>query len=175
MGQFPDASGLHGMFPAGNEPGFHVPYLYNYAGKPWKTQFRIRQIMDIWFDDSPLGLPGDEDGGAMCAWYVFSAMGFYPVTPGTGIYAIESPFFERTEIELPDEKRFIIEAKNNSKRNKYIQSARLNGQSINRPWLTHEEIMNGGILKLEMGEHPNKNWGTDSEWYWERIALLNPS
>lgn len=169
MGQFPDASGLHGMFPAGNEPGFHVPYLYNYAGQPWKTQFRIRQIMNIWFDDSPLGLPGDEDGGAMCSWYVFSAMGFYPVTPGTGIYAIGSPFFERTEIELPDEKRFIIEAKNNSKQNKYIQSARLNGQSINRPWLTHEEIMNGGILKLEMGEHPNKNWGTESKWYEEEL------
>jgi putative alpha-1,2-mannosidase len=81
----------------------------------------------------------------------------------------ESPFFERTEIELPDEKRFVIEAKNNSKRNKYIQSARLNGQSINRPWLTHEEIMNGGILKLEMGEHPNKNWGTESKWYEEEL------
>lgn len=169
MGQFPDASGLHGMFPAGNEPAFHVPYLYNYAGRPWKTQYRIRQVLDLWFSDSPLGLPGDEDGGAMCTWYVFSAMGFYPVTPGTGLYAIGSPFFDKVEIELPDGKTFTIEAKNNSKRNKYIQSARLNGESVNRPWLTHEEIMSGGILKLEMGERPNKSWGTETGWYREEL------
>ncbi|HBE39739.1 MAG TPA: alpha-mannosidase, partial [Bacteroidales bacterium] len=87
MGQFPDASGLNGMFPAGNEPSFHVPYLYNYAGKPWKTQRRIKEVMEMWFDDDPLGLSGDEDGGALCSWYVFSAMGFYPVTPGNGLYA----------------------------------------------------------------------------------------
>jgi predicted alpha-1,2-mannosidase len=85
MGQFPDASGLNGMFPAGNEPSFHVPYLYDYAGKPWKTQRRIKELMEMWFDDDPLGLSGDEDGGALCSWYVFSAMGFYPVTPGTGM------------------------------------------------------------------------------------------
>jgi predicted alpha-1,2-mannosidase len=165
MGQFPDASGLHGMFPAGNEPAFHVPYLYNYAGQPWKTQYRIRQVLDMWFDDSPLGLSGDEDGGAMCAWYVLSAMGFYPVTPGTGIYAIGSPVFEKVEIDLPNGKTFSVEAKNNSKRNKYIQSASLNGQSINRPWLTHEELMSGGVLNLEMGERANKNWGTETSWY----------
>jgi predicted alpha-1,2-mannosidase len=169
MGQFPDASGLHGMFPAGNEPAFHVPYLYNYAGQPWRTQYRIRQVMDIWFDDSPLGIPGDEDGGAMCAWYVLSAMGFYPVTPGTGIYAIGSPLFEKITIDLPDGKTFSIEAKNNSKRNKYIQSARLNGQPINRPWLTHDELMSGGVLKLEMGERANKNWGADTNWYYEEL------
>jgi len=165
MGQFPDASGLHGMFPAGNEPAFHVPYLYNYAGQPWKTQYRIRQVLDMWFDDSPLGLSGDEDGGAMCAWYVLSAMGFYPVTPGTGIYAIGSPVFEKVEIDLPNGKTFSVEAKNNSKRNKYIQSASLNGQSINRPWLTHEELMSGGVLNLKMGERANKNWGTETSWY----------
>ncbi len=165
MGQFPDASGLHGMFPAGNEPAFHVPYLYNYVGEPWRTQRRIRQILDIWFDDSPLGLPGDEDGGAMCAWYVFSAMGFYPVTPGTGTYAIGSPLFEKVEVDLPDGKTFVIEATECSKRNKYIQSARLNGKEINRPWLLHDEIMAGGRLQLQMGDRPNKNWGTDSSWY----------
>lgn len=169
MGQFPDASGLHGMFPAGNEPAFHVPYLYNYAGKPWRTQYRIRQILDLWFDDSPMGLSGDEDGGAMCAWYVLSAMGFYSVTPGTGTYSIGSPLFEKVEISLPDGNTFIVEAKNNSKRNKYIQSAELNGQVINRPWLTHEEIMNGGILKLQMGDRANKKWGTDFSWYEEEL------
>lgn len=172
MGQFPDASGLHGMFPAGNEPAFHVPYLYNYAGQPWRTQYRIRQVMDIWFNDSPLGLSGDEDGGAMCAWYVLSAMGFYPVTPGTGIYAIGSPLFETTKIELPGRKTFTIVAKNNSERNKYIQSAKLNGRDINRPWLTHDEIMNGGVLSLEMGERANKNWGTETGWYKDKLLQM---
>ncbi len=172
MGQFPDASGLHGMFPAGNEPAFHVPYLYNYAGEPWKAQRRIRQVLDIWFDDAPLGLSGDEDGGAMCAWYVLSAMGFYSVTPGSGMYAIGSPLFEKVKIDLPDGKSFTVEAKNNSKQNKYIQSAKLNGQSIDRPWLKHNEIMNGGTLKLQMGDRPNKNWGTDYGWYQEELNRM---
>jgi predicted alpha-1,2-mannosidase len=165
MGQFPDASGLHGMFPAGNEPAFHVPYLYNYAGCPWKTQRRIRQILDIWFDDSPLGLPGDEDGGAMCAWYVFSAIGFYPVTPGTGMYALGSPLFDRAVIELPGGKAFSVVALNNSAKKKYIQSAYLNGKQITRPWITPKEIMKGGKLKLQMGDRPNFTWGTDFSWY----------
>ncbi|MBV5314170.1 MAG: GH92 family glycosyl hydrolase [Prolixibacteraceae bacterium] len=165
MGQFPDATGLNGMFPAGNEPSFHVPYLYNYVGQPWKTQRRIREILDMWFDDSPLGLAGDEDGGALCSWYVFSAMGFYPVTPGSNLYAIGSPFFNRITIDLPDGKTFRVDARNCSKKNKYIQSARLNGTVINRPWLMHSELMNGGKLELTMGDRPNKQWGTDIAWY----------
>jgi predicted alpha-1,2-mannosidase len=161
MGQFPDASGLNGMFPAGNEPSFHVPYLYDYAGKPWKTQRRIREIMDMWFDDAPIGLPGDEDGGALCSWYIFSAMGFYPVTPGNGLYAIGSPFFEKIRIQLPDGKTFTVNAKNCSKKNKYIQSARLNGKEFNRAWITHSEITTGGKLDFVMGDTPNKNWASD--------------
>ena len=161
MGQFPDATGLNGMFPAGNEPSFHIPYLYNYAGQPWKTQRRIREIMDMWFDDSPLGLAGDEDGGALCSWYVFSAMGFYPVTSGSNLYAIGSPFFSKITIDLPNGKTFTVDAKNCSKPNKYIQSAKLNGKDINRAWLTHSEIINGGKLELVMGDRPNKQWGTD--------------
>ncbi len=161
MGQFPDATGLNGMFPAGNEPSFHIPYLYNYAGQPWKTQRRIREIMDMWFDDSPLGLAGDEDGGALCSWYVFSAMGFYPVTSGSNLYAIGSPFFSKITIDLPNGKTFTVDAKNCSKPNKYIQSAKLNGKEINRAWLTHSEIINGGTLELVMGNRPNKQWGTD--------------
>jgi predicted alpha-1,2-mannosidase len=159
MGQFPDATGLNGMFPAGNEPAFHVPYLYDYAGKPWMTQKRIREIMDLWFDDDPLGLPGDEDGGALCSWYVFSAMGFYPVTPGSGQYALGSPFFNKITIRLPDGKSFIIKAKDCSKKNKYIQAATLNGKSLNSPFLNHTDLMRGGTLVLEMGEKPNKQWG----------------
>lgn len=161
MGQFPDATGLNGMFPAGNEPSFHVPYLYNYAGKPWKTQRRIREIMEMWFDDSPLGLPGDEDGGALCSWYVFSAMGFYPVTPGNGLYAIGSPFFKNVEIKLPDGKTFTVKADNVSKQNKYIQSAQLNGKELNRAWIKHSEITEGGTLEFTMGDRPNKNWASD--------------
>jgi predicted alpha-1,2-mannosidase len=159
MGQFPDATGLNGMFVTGNEPSFHIPYLYNYAGQPWRTQRRIREIMDMWFDDKPLGIPGDEDGGGLCSWYVFSAMGFYPVTPGSGEYSIGSPFFESVKIELHDGKKFSVVARNCSYKNKYIQTATLNGEKLNRPIISHSDIMNGGRLMLVMGDKPNKHWG----------------
>ncbi len=161
MGQFPDATGLNGMFVTGNEPSFHIPYLYNYAGQPWRAQRRIREIMDMWFDDRPLGIPGDEDGGGLCSWYVFSAMGFYPVTPGSGEYAIGSPFFSKIEIQLPDNKTFTVDAKNCTKKNKYIQSAELNGKELNRPFIQHTDIINGGKLSLIMGDKPNKAWGIE--------------
>ncbi len=160
MGKFPDATGLNGMFVAGNEPSFHIPYLYDYAGQPWRTQRRIREVMDMWFDDRPLGIPGDEDGGGLCSWYVFSAMGFYPVTPGSGEYAIGSPFFNSIEIQLPDGKTFTIVAKNCSKKDKYIQSATLNGKELNSPFIRHTDIVQGGKLYLVMGDRPNKDWGT---------------
>ncbi len=163
MGQFPDATGLNGMFVTGNEPSFHIPYLYNYAGQPWKTQRRIREIMDMWFDDRPLGIPGDEDGGGLCSWYVFSAMGFYPVTPGSGEYAIGSPFFKSIKIQLPNGESFTVLAKDCSKKNKYIQSATLNGEELNRPFISHSDIANGGELQLVMGDRPNKNWGSKTE------------
>ncbi len=159
MGKFPDATGLNGMFVAGNEPSFHIPYLYNYAGQPWKTQRRIREIMDMWFDDRPTGIPGDEDGGALCSWYVFSAMGFYPVTPGSGIYAIGSPFFSSVSIQIPNGKTFSVIAKNCSKKNKYIQSATLNGRELKSPFIRHTDIVQGGKLKLVMGDRPEKAWG----------------
>ncbi len=161
MGQFPDATGLNGMFVTGNEPSFHIPYLYNYAGKPWKTQRRIREIMDMWFDDRPLGIPGDEDGGGLCSWYLFSAMGFFPVTPGSGEYAIGSPFFSSVKIQLPDGKTFQVVAELCSKKNKYIQWATLNGKILNRPFLSHQDIIKGGKLHLAMGERPNKKWGIE--------------
>jgi len=159
MGKFPDATGLNGMFVAGNEPSFHIPYLYDYAGQAWKTQRRIREIMDLWFDDTPLGVPGDEDGGGLCSWYVFSAMGFFPVTPGSGEYAIGSPFFEKVKISLPNGKSFMVIAKNCSKKNKYIQSATLNGKELTKPFIKHADIMEGGRLYLVMGSKPNKKWG----------------
>ena len=147
----PDATGLMGMFQMGNEPSFHIPYLYDYVGAPWKTQKYIHSLIDTYFIDSYLGMPGDEDGGGMSAFVVFSMMGFFPVTPGTTNYAIGSPFFEKAILHLPSGKSFIIKAKDISKENKYIQSARLNGQPLSKPFLTHEQLMAGGTLELQMG------------------------
>ena len=147
----PDATGLMGMFQMGNEPSFHIPYLYDYVGAPWKTQKYIHSLIDTYFIDSYLGMPGDEDGGGMSAFVVFSMMGFFPVTPGTTNYAIGSPFFKKAILHLPSGKSFIIKAKDISKENKYIQSARLNGQPLSKPFLTHEQLMAGGTLALQMG------------------------
>lgn len=154
MGRMPDATGLQGLMPAGNEPAFHVPWLYNYAGAAWKTQHRVRQIADLWFDDRPTGLSGDEDGGALTAWYVFAAMGFYPVNPASGEYALSSPIFEQVEIALPGDRSFVIKSPGASKVNKYIRSARLNGELLARPFITHEQIVQGGVLEFELTSRP---------------------
>jgi len=156
---FADSSGMVGQFSMGNEPSFHIPYLYNYAGAPWKTQKRVRFLLDAWFQDSIFGIPGDEDGGAMTSWAVFSSMGFYPVTPGLPIYNIGSPVFKKISIDLNNGKTFTIIANNASKKNKYIQSAKLNGKIYEKVWFTHEDILKGATLELEMGEYPNKEWG----------------
>ncbi len=161
LGQFPDMTGLIGQYSAGNEPSADVAYLYNYAGQPWKTQFRVRQIMKIWYDDRLLGIPGDDDGGALSAWYVFSSMGFYPVTPGSPNYSIGSPLFKHITLSLTNGKKFNIIATNESERNKYIQSAKMNGKALNGPWFSHADLANGGTLVLEMGPKPNKTWGTN--------------
>jgi len=163
IGQFPDATGLNGQFAMGDEPSFHIPYLYNYAGAPWRTQKTLRQLMDVWFDDDPLGLCGDEDGGALSSWYVFNAMGFYPVTPGIPVYNIGSPIFEKVSIALGNGKEFVVNAKNVSAQNKYIQSAMINGKPLQKPWFEHSAIANGGTLVLEMGPRPNKDWGSRPE------------
>jgi predicted alpha-1,2-mannosidase len=159
----PDGTGNIGQYVAGNEPSFHIPYLYNYAGEPWKTQKRIRMIMESWFRNDLIGIPGDEDGGGMSAYYAFSAMGFYPVSAGIPIYNIGSPIFSKTTIQLDNGKQFTIVAKNASWSNKYIQSARLNGQPWNKTWFTHDDVVNGGVLELEMGNRPNKQWGTGKD------------
>ncbi|SDK26629.1 alpha-1,2-mannosidase, putative [Pedobacter sp. ok626] len=158
--KFPDATGLVGQYSMGNEPSFHIPYLYNYAGAPWKAQERIRLLLDLWFKDNVFGIPGDEDGGGMSAFVVFSSMGFYPITPGIPVYTIGSPVFEKVTINLPEGKQFTMSAANCSVINKYIQSAKLNGKVLNTPSFTHVELMNGGKLELVMGPKPNKTWGT---------------
>ena len=154
--KFPDATGLVGQFSMGNEPSFHIPYLYNFTDSPWKTQQRIRFLLDVWYKDNIFGIPGDEDGGGMTAFVVFSMMGFYPVTPGIPWYTVGSPVFEETSIDLPNGKQFSVIAQNASPTNKYIQSAEFNGQSMEIPWFSHEELVAGGILKLVMGPKPNK-------------------
>jgi len=157
--KFPDATGLIGQYSMGNEPSFHIPYLYNFTDAPWKTQKRIRFLLDIWFKDNIFGIPGDEDGGGMTAFVVFSSMGFYPITPGLPVYTIGSPVFEKVTIDLPNGKEFKVIANNCSVVNKYIQSAKMNGKTLNVPTFTHEELVNGGTLELEMGPLPNKAWG----------------
>lgn len=163
LGQFPDMTGLMGMYCQGNEPSFHIPYLYNYAGEPWKTQRKVREIMDLWYDTTPAGLSGDEDGGAMSSWYVFTAMGLYPQCPGRPIFDIGSPVFERTTINVGKGKSFVIEAEDVSAQNKYIQSATLNGNPLNKPWINNADVVAGGRLVLQMGPRPNKNWGSSPE------------
>ncbi len=158
--QFPDATGLIGQYAQGDEPSFHIPYLYNYAGQPWKTQRRIRQILHVWYGDGPLGVIGDEDGGAMSSWYVLSAMGFYPVAPGRPIYDIGSPLFEQVRITMGNGKVFSIVAKGASARNKYVQSVTLNNRKLDGPWFRHSDIAAGGTLILVMGSRPNTTWGT---------------
>lgn len=161
--QLPDQTGNIGQFTMANEPSLHIPYLYNYAGAPWKTQKRVRQVLRTWFRNDVMGIPGDEDGGGLTSFVVFSSLGFYPVTPGFAAYNIGSPLFNTARISLPNGKVFEIEAQNNSDENKYIQRATLNGKEWNKPWFSHDDIKNGGKLVLVMGKHPNKQWGADKQ------------
>ena len=157
--QLPDQTGNVGQFSMANEPSLHIPYLYNYAGQPWKTQKMVHKLVNDWFRNDLMGVPGDEDGGGMSAFVVFSMMGFYPVTPGIPSYSIGSPFFETVTIRLQNGREFTVQANNFSQDNKYIQSATLNGTTLEAPEITHEAIMKGGTLILEMGHHANREWG----------------
>ena len=156
-----DITGLIGQYAHGNEPSHHMAYLYNFAGQPWKTQQRARQIMDELYTPHPDGLCGNEDCGQMSAWYVLSAMGFYSVTPGDPVYVLGSLLFDEVTINLENEKTFVIRAPNNSPENKYIQHAELNGENHLNTYITHQSIMDGGELVLTMGDRPNPEWGTD--------------
>jgi predicted alpha-1,2-mannosidase len=158
MAQFPDSTGLMGQFCMGNEPSFHIPYIYNYLGSPWKTQKRVRQLMDLWFLNSPTGICGDEDEGTLSGWLVFSALGFYPVCPGTGHYAVGSPLFDRAAIDLGGGKTFTVNSKGAGDGKRYIRHAALNGKPLTEPFLTHEQINAGGELTLIMGDIPQKRW-----------------
>lgn len=152
--------GTIGQYVQGNQPSHHVAYMYNYAGEPWKTQKWARQVMTELYRTGPGGICGNEDMGSLSSWYALSAMGFYPVTPGSTNYAIGSPLFGEAKMNLSNGKTFTIKTTNNSKENMYIQSAKLNGKKFNRTYIDHSEIMDGGVLEFEMGPEPNKRWGT---------------
>jgi predicted alpha-1,2-mannosidase len=159
----PDITGMIGQDAQGDEQSHHVGYLYDYAGQPWKTQNIVRKIMSVLYTDKLDGLCGNDDCGQMSAWYVFSALGFYPVTPGQNVYAIGSPSFTKATIELGKGKTFVIGAEGASDTAVYIQSASLNGRSFNRSYLTQAELAGGGALRFKMADTPNKEWGLDND------------
>jgi len=154
-----DITGLIGQYAHGNEPSHHMAYLYNYTGSPDKTQRLVRQIMDELYGTGPDGLCGNEDCGQMSAWFVLSAMGFYPVTPGSGYYVIGSPLFDEVILHLEGGKTFQISARGNDERNIYIQSASLNGKSYTRSYIDNSDIMNGGVIAFTLGPEPGLEWG----------------
>ena len=158
-GASPDISGLIGQYAHGNEPSHHIAYLYAYAGQQWKTAQMARTIMENLYHDTPEGICGNEDCGQMSAWYIFSSLGFYPVNPANSVYVLGSPLFEEARLNLPDGKQFTVKARNNQPGHPYIQSARLNGTTYEKSYITHQDILRGGILELEMGAQPNKNFG----------------
>jgi len=154
-----DITGLIGQYAHGNEPSHHIAYLYDYVNQPWQTQYRVRQIMDNFYKPQPDGLIGNEDCGQMSAWYILSAAGFYPVTPGSPTYAIGSPLFPELKFHLENGKQFLIKASGVSATNIYIQSATLNGRPYRKSFLEHRDLMAGGELVFKMGAQPNLKWG----------------
>jgi len=155
-----DITGLIGQYAHGNEPSHHMAYLYNFVNKPYKTQEKTRQILTELYTNSPDGISGNEDCGQMSAWYIFSSLGFYPVTPGSNQYIIGSPLFDKATIQFEDGKSFIVEAINNSLENKYIKNVRLNNKAYSYSYLKHSDIVKGGNLVFEMTDRPT-NWGSD--------------
>lgn len=151
-----------GQYAHGNQPIQHMIYLYNYAGQPWKTQYWAREVMNRMYKPTPDGYCGDEDNGQTSAWYIFSAMGFYPVCPSSDQYVMGAPLFKKITLNLENGKKFIIEAPQNSERNKYVQSVTRNGLAYTKNWLGHFDILKGGSLKINMGSLPGKTWGASA-------------
>jgi predicted alpha-1,2-mannosidase len=157
----PDISGLIGMYAHGNEPSHATVYLYPYAGQQWKTAEKVRQVLREMYKDKPDGISGNEDCGQMSAWYILSALGFYPVSPSSGAYVLGSPIVDKATIQVGNGKTFVITAKSNSAENPYIQSVKLNGKPYSNSYLLHKDIVAGGTLELTMGPKPNQSFGTD--------------
>ncbi len=154
-----DITGLIGQYAHGNEPSHHMAYLYNFVNKPYKTQEKVHQILTTLYKNAPDGISGNEDCGQMSAWYVFSSMGFYPVTPASNQYIIGTPLFDKTTINLENGEKFHIKAYNLSDENKYIAYAKLNGRTTDKTYISHEDINEGGTLELWLGNEPSE-WGT---------------
>lgn len=152
-----------GNYAHGNQPIQHMIYLYNYAGQPWKTQQHISEVMSKLYAATPDGYSGDEDNGQTSAWYVFSALGFYPVAPGTSQYVIGTPLFDKVTMTLENGKQFVISSNNNAKDHPYINSATLNGQPLNKSWVSHQTFLDGGSIMFDMSATPNKSWATKAD------------
>lgn len=154
-----DITGLIGQYAQGNEPNHHVPYLYAYAGEAWKGSALARKAMMNFYTSKPNGLCGNDDAGQMSAWYVFSAMGMYPLNPISGVYVFGSPMMEKATITLPNAKQLTINVKNQAKKNSYIKSIKRDGVAYSKSFITYDEILKGGNIEIEMSSTPNKNWG----------------
>jgi len=172
--QWPDSTCMVGQFSMGNEPCLSIPYLYNRLGSPWKTQKRVRMLLDAFFTDTLQGIPGDEDGGGMSAFVVFSMLGIYPVTPGIPVYDLTSPVFTKSRILLESGRVFTISAPRASNHNKYIHGVSLNGKALNHLWINHEDIMRGGILTMTLADTPQLNIGTDPKSFPPSTLNVDP-
>ncbi len=159
----PDIAGMVGQYAHGNEPSHHIAYLYAYAGAPWKTQARVRSLMDTMYHAHPDGMAGNEDVGQMSAWFILSALGFYPVAPVSGNYILGSPLVEHAVIEVGSGRRLEIEVKRSNPADAYVQSFTLNGQRQQRAWFRHADIAEGGHIVFELGPKPNIKFGEAPE------------
>ncbi|MCP4902777.1 MAG: glycoside hydrolase family 92 protein [bacterium] len=151
-------AGMIGNYVHGNEPSHHVPYMYSFAGQPWKTQARVRQIMREMYRPVPDGLCGNDDVGQMSAWYIFSALGFYPVAPGSNQYVLGSPTVTRAELDLGEGRTLVVITENQAPENVYVSEVSLNGQPLERSYITHDEVVRGGELRFVMSNEPNRSW-----------------
>ena len=154
-----DISGLIGQYAHGNEPSHHITYLYAFAGQPWKTATKVRQILTTLYTDKTDGLPGNEDVGQMSAWYVLSSLGFYPVNPANGVFVFGSPAMDAAKIQVGAGKAFAISVLNNTQANPYIASMSLNGKPYNKSYITYKDLQAGGKLEIQMGSKPSLTWG----------------
>uniref|UniRef100_UPI003567C1B9 glycoside hydrolase domain-containing protein n=1 Tax=Mariniphaga sediminis TaxID=1628158 RepID=UPI003567C1B9 len=152
-----DVTGLIGQYVHGNEPCHHVPYLYAYAGQPWRTQEIITEVKNTLYKNTRDGLCGNDDCGQMSAWYIFGTLGFYPLCPGSDSYVIGTPSFRYTKLKLPNGNDFIVEAQNLTDENYYIQSTKLNGKKYTKSVISYDDVKNGGVLEFTMGPEPKKD------------------
>ena len=154
-----------GQYAHGNQPIQHMIYLYNYAGQPWKTQYWVREAMDRLYKPTPDGYCGDEDNGQTSAWYVFSSMGFYPVCPATDQYVLGAPLFKKIAVTLPNSKKLVIQSPSNTATTPYVQALKWAGKMHNKNWISHTDLLKGGVLEFGMGRQPNETRGTGKEAY----------